>query len=572
MTRTLLALAQLIALSLGLCLAPAAMAQSLVGRVVTTAGVGIPNVLLVFSNGGPGTFRTDANGNYNVTGLTNRTYNTIDFQGPLGAFTSVQVAGVRVAGATTLPNVVLQPGLLVTGSLVGPAGPVVGGNMNVYDLHGNKFLTPNDATGVGGAFAITAPFGPVVVRAVPPVGSGLIPIDRTLDMTAPVNLGTLTTVAGVVLSGTVVDAVSGVPMPGVNVRTFNTITGAEIAQLAPNTNAFGAFSLLVPPAFYELQFDAPAFNPHVPKQVFGVAVPSARTIGQVRMERAVSVVGGVAGPAGPVANADIDVYTPTGEKLWTPGDKTNAAGTFTMLLAPGNYTFTAQPPVVSGLTGAKTGLLPVTLGGPIGTIQVQPGIALQLQVSGPSGPDAGANLNLVDPATGESAVLVGDHADAAGRIVCLAPPGVCTLQIRSSQGSLGAPISIPNCPIFFPASASITLPTKLACVDLRGFGIQSTANNGSIPFVPTLGNPQAIAQPMLIDVFVKLSTGVESPILSGVPLTMPAGVTLPGSVSFLPIGTLPASELGKVLRYTIRVRSPSDNSVLDEAFAEFAAY
>lgn len=572
MTRSLPAKAHLIALSLALCLAPAALAQSLVGRVVTAAGVGIPNVLLVFSNGGPGTFRTDANGNYNVTGLINRTYNTIDFQGPLGAFTSVQVAGVRVAGVTTLPNVVLPPGLLVTGSLVGPAGPVVGGNMNVYDLHGNKFLTPNDATGVGGAFAITVPFGPIVVRAVPPVGSGLIPIDRTLDLTAPANLGTLTTVTGVALSGTVVDAVSGVPMPGVNVRTFNTITGAEIAQLSPNTSAFGAFSLLVPPAFYELQLEAPAFNPHVPKQVFGVAVPAARNIGQVRMERAVSILGGVAGPSGPVANADIDVYTPTGEKLWTPGDKTNAAGQFTMLLAPGNYTFTAQPPVVSGLTGAKTGLVPVTIGGPIGTIQVQPGIALQLQVSGPSGPESGANLNLVDPVTGEAAILVGDHADAAGRIVCLAPPGLCTLELRGGQGSLGAPLTIPNCPIFFPASAAITLPRKLACVDLRGFGIQSTGNNGSIPFVPTLGNPQPAAQPMLVDVFVKLSTGIESPILSGVPLTMPGGVTLPGSISFLPIGTLPASELGKVLRYTIRVRSPMDNSVLDEAFAEFAAY
>ena len=151
MPRTWPAKAHLFALTFAVFLAQAGTAQSLVGRVVNASGVGIPNVLLVFSNGGPGTFRTDANGNYNVTGLTNRTYNTVDFQGPLGAFTSVQVAGVRIAGVTTLPNVVLQPGLLVTGSLVGPAGPVVGGNMNVYDLHGNKFLTPNDATGVGGA-------------------------------------------------------------------------------------------------------------------------------------------------------------------------------------------------------------------------------------------------------------------------------------------------------------------------------------------------------------------------------------------------------------------------------------
>jgi hypothetical protein len=243
-----------------------------------------------------------------------------------------------------------------------------------------------------------------------------------------------------------------------------------------------------------------------------------------------------------------------------------------MLLAPGNYTFTAQPLVASGLTGARSGTVAVTVGGPIGTIQVQPGVALQLQVQGPNGPEAGANLNLLDPVTGEAAVLVGDHADAAGRIVCLAPPGLCTLQLRGAQGSLSAPLSIPNCPILFPASATVTLPPKRACVDLRGFGIQATANSGSIPFIPTLANPQAVEQPMLLDVFVKLSTGVESPIFSGIPLTLPAGLTLPGSVSFLPVGNLPASELGKVLRYTIRVRSPMDNSVLDEAFADFAAY
>src|SRR5262249_58457435 len=129
----------------------------------------------------------------------------------------------RVNGATSLGNVVMQPGATVSGTVLAPPGfTVVGGNMNVYDAAGVKRFTPNDAIGPGGVFSIVVPLGFNRVRAVPPVGGGLMPFDWTLtNVTGPVNLGTVTLARGFPFSTTVVDAVTNLPAFAVNFLATN---------------------------------------------------------------------------------------------------------------------------------------------------------------------------------------------------------------------------------------------------------------------------------------------------------------------------------------------------------------
>src|SRR5262245_32692271 len=113
-----------------------ASAQSLSGHVQTPTGTAIPGITISFSNGG-GSTTTDASGNFNKTGLQNRTYSTVDFASATSAFAAVEFVNVRVNGATSLGTVVMQPGATVSGTVLAPPGfTVVGGNMNVYDTAG----------------------------------------------------------------------------------------------------------------------------------------------------------------------------------------------------------------------------------------------------------------------------------------------------------------------------------------------------------------------------------------------------------------------------------------------------
>ena len=248
-----------------------ASAQSLSGHVQTPTGTAIPGITISFSNGG-GSTTTDASGNFNKTGLQNRTYGTVDFASPSGAFAAVEFVNVRVNGASSLGTVVMSPGATVSGTVLAPPGfTVVGGNMNVYDSAGVKRFTPNDAIGPGGAFSIVVPLGFNRVRAVPPVGGGLMPFDWTLtNVTGPVNLGTVTLARGFPFSATVVDAVTSQPVFGVKFVATNALTGEIYAQLVDVTDVFGNVTLSLPGLVaVDFELTPSTTDAHMPTQVFG---------------------------------------------------------------------------------------------------------------------------------------------------------------------------------------------------------------------------------------------------------------------------------------------------------------
>src|SRR5262249_8119058 len=289
---------------------------------------------------------------------------------------AAEVVNVRVNNATTLATVTLQPGALVTGVFVGPNGPIAGGNMNAYDHAGVKLFTPNDATNAAGQFSIVVPTGLRTIRAVPPTGSGLIPVDRVITLTTATDLGTLTSRVGFAVSMTIVDAVSGVPVNAVQVHAFDGMTNLEIAQLQNTSTVLGAVSLQLPFGFYELHLLPAGFptstDGHAPRQIFGLVVTGPRNYGLVTMERGALVTGSVIGPSGPVSTADMDVLMPSGYKIWTTKDNTDAAGTFRVTIPLGTYRFTAQPPQGSGLAGKSTGLVQITGNTALPPINVQP--------------------------------------------------------------------------------------------------------------------------------------------------------------------------------------------------------
>src|SRR5262245_14427955 len=301
-----------IRIALTICaLAVSAATQSLAGHIVNSLGQPVGNVAVILSNGAP-TGTTDAAGNFLITGLRNRLY-TIQLD-PHNNFLAPQEFDFNVSGAASLGTRVLGPGWPVSATMVGPTGAgLLGVNMNAY-IGATKLFTPRDGSDAAGNVLITVPANTLVrVRAVPPVGTTLVPFEQEMTLTAAVNLGTQTLRQGFAVTGTVVDQLNNLPIAGCEIITTNQVTGEVVVQLNKLTNAVGAFSVLLPFGIYGIDIVPPLGNLHHAKQLLGVPVLTAGTsFGLVGLARGFQFTATVRGPAGPVAGAGTDLFTAAG--------------------------------------------------------------------------------------------------------------------------------------------------------------------------------------------------------------------------------------------------------------------
>ena len=559
--------------SLGLFVAVAAtgaVAQSMTGRITDAAGTGLAGITVQLGTGSPSTL-TSATGAFTFTGLSNRSY-TVTVLPPTSQWAAQQFTAT-VSGATNLGNVVLQPGAPISGVLLGPTGaPVTGANMNAYDSNGVKLFTPHDGTDPQGNFSITVPLIAIRFRAVPPTTSTLIAFETQLQVTGPVNLGTIHLQQGYAITGTVVDAVSGVPIGSVRIITKNGLTGTEIVQTTPTTGSLGQITLLLPVGSFDVTLEPPSGNAHAAKVLHGVIVLGPRSLGLVQLQRAVFVAGTVVGPGGPVTNADIDVYTTDGYKLLTPRDKTDGSGNFSVAVPAGAYVFTVQPPVATGLCGGHAGPATFSANGSIGTMNLAPGVALTLTLLGPNGPEADADIDLLDPITGEKVIQTDDHATANGVIATIVPTGSWNVAIDAAQGSLGASLRFANVPFVGPVTVTLPLPPKQLRLDLVGVGIQQIAQGGSVPATLTVQNTTTATLPIDLQVVVRYPSGAETPVFPPLPIDVPPLLDLTLGGIFFPIPVVPAGQLDRELQLLVIARVRSSQQLLDEAFVHFVVH
>src|SRR5690606_33750162 len=94
---------------------------------------------------------------------------------------------------------------------------------------GTKLFTPHDNTDALGNFLITVPVGTWDIRVQPPVGAPMISVNLfDVVVNAGQSLGTVTLPVGHLVTGTVVDAVSGVPVSNTRLRATRALSGEEI--------------------------------------------------------------------------------------------------------------------------------------------------------------------------------------------------------------------------------------------------------------------------------------------------------------------------------------------------------
>src|SRR5262245_14669049 len=441
-----------------LLFAALAAAQSLTGVCASPQGAPIAGVSITLSNNG-GTRVSNALGQFTFSPLQNRTY-TATVLPPAGW--APRLLTINVQGVTNMGTLVLQPGVQVSGTVHGPTGlPLAGANVDAIDINDVTLFTPNDGTDVSGNFAVTVPLGVTKLRVNPPTGQLLVRFETTIDITGPINLGVITLPQAFNVSGVVVDSNSGLPISGVTVTAFDNRTLAPISEVNPTTGTLGNFTLQLPLGVQRLEFDPPTGNAHASRVKHSVLVLGTTNLGTVGLKPAITLTGTVTGPGGPVGNCDVDVETAEGMKVFTLHDNTNASGVFSVRVPAGTYRFRVDPPPTSGLYGTRTATQVFTVSTTVPAITLQAGVSLQLDVTGPNGPEVDADLDFFDLATGAPIIIVGDKSDAAGAIHATVPTGLFDIGIDAAQGSIAAPFRVQSA-ITGPLAAPIALGQKQA--------------------------------------------------------------------------------------------------------------
>ena len=551
--------------------ATTAWADTLTGRVVDQNGVGLANVRVDTVSGG-NRATTLATGVFTMT-LNAGTWD-LTFTPPATTLAPEQRLGVAVGGVTNLGDVVLRPGFALGGTALDTANlPVAGCNINVYDLAGTKRYTPNDSTSVTGAFSVIVPAGTWRVRVVPPSFPLRVvrEVSGVVVTNAAVQLGNLVLLPGIALSGTVVDAVSNVPVANVDIDAFHAVTGEKWVTLNDKTAATGTFSIVVPTGLTHVAFDPPAGVALLGKQMFNVSIAGNLALGTVRLDRGFLLSGSVLGPgSAPVANVNLDVVVANAGaySIYLSNDSTDAAGQFTVCVPAGNWQVQVSPPLASGLVGAVTAPIAVAGTTNLPPIQLAAGVALSGHLSAWDGtPEGAATLSIKDAATQAKIVHSGVDVDAAGNFTSVVPNGNLEVTFHTRKASLSRVATL-NVTVNGATTLNHQLSQAPVVCYLNTQGIPTIPAAGLLPVSLALGNPVVTLNYTNVSIVLIDPDGVESPLVPPVLFPVPGAFLVFAPVA-LPIPPFNPAHLGKIFRMELRCDDPTTGAEHDHDAVRF---
>ncbi|MFQ5719948.1 MAG: IPT/TIG domain-containing protein [Acidobacteriota bacterium] len=194
------------------------------------------------------------------------------------------VTGVEVPVAVTLPVVDLEAGSVLTGRVRDTLSNVVRGvDLDAISvLSGLKQFTPRDNTDTKGNYAVTVRPGVYDITFDPPPDVGLAPAELfAVDLTTDVSLPDVDLVPGMAVSGQVQDG-GGAALAGVNLDFLDLGAGGlEIFTSGDETDAAGAFSVMVPMGVYDIPFSPPALSGAGKLTIPAESISTAMNLGTV---------------------------------------------------------------------------------------------------------------------------------------------------------------------------------------------------------------------------------------------------------------------------------------------------
>ena len=382
---------------------------------------------------------------------------------------------------------------LITGQVVDSNGVGVPGvDIDVKNLgSGGDPAIFNDGTDVNGFFSTTLPAGfyRVTFNPPPPPASThlILEVDNVV-VVGTTNMGVLSLPPGVALTGSAVNS-SGFPIGGINLDVIDNVTGDNINLVGGTTNAFGQFSIAVPPNSIEVRFDTtPVMTQTLASQSVDLSPTVDTSLGTLTFEPGWRLTGNVVNSSGlPVSNADFDVIDlVTKSKLFTPKDNTDAAGLFSVVVPAGTFDVEVCPPNGSTLVCQGVFNLPVSADTPLGTIVMPQGVALFGTIRGFDGlPIQGADVDVTDSLTGIPVVLTGDNADASGAYSVLIPTG--TFDIQFEPPGFALPYGAQEILSATFTGATLLDGTLPTCPFALNYGAGSPGTGGIVPHITSSG-------------------------------------------------------------------------------------
>ncbi len=549
-------------------------ADQLTGQI--TDAMGIPIVgATVDANGGVSAVVTGPGGFFTLIASPG-TYD-VTITGPGNAYVPQCFPCVTIVGTVNFGVVVLQSGSLVSGTVLDDAGlPVVNANIDAFDpVSGNQIFTPNDGTNLLGNFAVILPVGSVDLLIKPPAGTLLVPLHFPgFTVTGPTqSLGNVTMPTGNLLSGTLVDAVSQAPLAGFDLNVADASTGQQLFLLNDFTDGAGHFAFVVPTGVFTFFIRPPAGDLHV-AQRFPIVVNGALNLGILPVEPGVLLQGTILTPTGqPVVGADLDVEKQPGHfQLYTPHDSTDGNGAFSLVVPTGNLIVIVQPAFSTGLVAARTATLTVTTSTVLAPWTLAAGQPLTGTVTNAFGqPEVGADIDVVDPATGLDIPSPDDNTDSNGQFHVNVPLGTWDVILRPSRFSIAKEQTMSAVAIAGPTTLNFTLTTVPTFVYLAASGgtLTRIPNGSPLPVDIAVYNPTPFVQGHMLRILLEDPFGVAAPLFPDLPLILTPQQFLFGLSFPLPLPPVSPTLTGLPFRVRFLVIDPLTNEVVDQADTRF---
>ena len=345
-------------------------------------------------------------------------------------------------------------------------------------------LLSGDVTLADGSFSVIicqmAATGNYLLSINPAPDEPYFPIlDSVIFLGGSTDLGILELETAAILTGRVIGE-NFEALPAVDLDFTDSQTGVIQAFSGDYTIPDGTFSTKVVPGFWDVQFTAgPTSTPlqMVPRELRDVLIDSVTDLGDVRLRQGRSLTGTVLNPSGaPVINADVDARDlVTGEKIVTPGDNTNSAGVFQVLVPEGEQEIEIDPPTGSTLVPLLQNVTVSATGTNMGVLTMQEGVAVSgLVVDGNASPVSGTDLDFIISATGVEIPTANDNANSVGVFSVQVVPNTYDIAFRPSFITGLAPLVLP--------AISVGTNTDLGTVTLpQGAALTGTILAGGVP-------------------------------------------------------------------------------------------
>ncbi len=332
----------------------------------------------------------------------------------------------------------------LTGRVVDPNGQPIAG-IEVDPGSGS----PTAITNAAGVFTISPlPTDSYDVEYLPAIAAPWAARMIVTNVVGATNVGDVVLQPGFALSG-IAQSSGGVPLTSCNINVYSQ-SGEKLFTPHDGSDLTGHFSVTIPAGTWDLRVQPPLATTLLARQIEDVVVTGPVNVGVVTLPAGHAVSGTVVDQTSlvPVGNTRLKVTdSVTGEHLLITNDTANTFGVFSVLVPVGMWDIDFEPPVGNTHVGRRK--YGVVVAGPsaLGQVKVKNGALVSGVVSGPSGPVAGADIDILD-STGAKLFSPRDITDAAGAFSIAVPTGG-GYRIRVEPptnaklvGKLSAPVSV----------------------------------------------------------------------------------------------------------------------------------